>query len=93
MISIRLSEEEYKSLKSCYGKYGARNVSDLARLALKRILEVSAPEDQVERRLIALALRVQELELQMVTLLEWQVKSLAAGYASAESSPLPSQGS
>jgi hypothetical protein len=38
MISIRLSEMEYEVLRTQYGAYGARSVSDLARLALHRIL-------------------------------------------------------
>jgi hypothetical protein len=38
MISLRLSEAEYEVLKKDYRIYGARNVSDLARLALQRIM-------------------------------------------------------
>ena len=41
MISLRLSEAEYKALKSKYRVYGARNVSDLARLALQYIMRQS----------------------------------------------------
>jgi hypothetical protein len=42
MISLRLSEVEYLALKKEYRTYGARNVSDLARLALQRIMTGSA---------------------------------------------------
>ena len=41
MISLRLSESEYEALKSQYRSFGARNVSDLARLALQRVLQGS----------------------------------------------------
>jgi len=43
MISLRLSEGQYEILKTRYRTYGARNVSDLARLALQRIMDVSGP--------------------------------------------------
>ena len=42
MISLRLSEVEYESLKTRYRAYGTRNVSELARLALQRIATDSA---------------------------------------------------
>ncbi len=38
MISLRLSELEYDILKTRYHEYGARNVSELARIALRRII-------------------------------------------------------
>jgi hypothetical protein len=38
MISLRLSEEEYAELRTHYSSYGARNISDLARLALHQIM-------------------------------------------------------
>ncbi len=40
-ISLRLSQREYHVLKSRYPTYGARNLSDFARLALERILGAS----------------------------------------------------
>ena len=70
MISVRLADEEYKALKSRYGKYGARNVSELARLALQRILDATSQEDQILLELRALAVRVQVLESQMTEILE-----------------------
>ena len=45
MISLRLSEEEYALLRSRYSSYGARNVSDLARLALDRIMGQAPSSD------------------------------------------------
>ena len=42
MISLHLSEEEYEILKTQFRTYGTRNVSDLARRALHRIMTRSA---------------------------------------------------
>ena len=39
MISLRLSDEEYQGLKAHYRAHGARNISELARLALLSELE------------------------------------------------------
>ncbi len=63
MMSLRLSEIEYEALKAQCDKCGARNVSELARLALQRILE--APVDlpgNLPARLADLDDRVQALE-------------------------------
>ena len=38
MITLRLTEEEYEALKTRYRIYGARNISELARLALQRLI-------------------------------------------------------
>ena len=47
MISLRLSEVDYELLKTQYRTYGVRNVSELARLALQRMMAapVSSPDD------------------------------------------------
>jgi hypothetical protein len=63
MISLRLSEVEYDLLKTHYRTYGARNVSDLARLALQRIMNGSAAsQDTLAAKLTELDDRVQTLE-------------------------------
>jgi hypothetical protein len=63
MISLRLSEEEYKLLKARYHTYGARNVSDLARQALHQMMTGPAgPQDGFARKLADLDERVQALE-------------------------------
>jgi hypothetical protein len=59
MISLRLSEEEYAVLHAQYPNHGARNVSDLARLALQRVI-ASVPASQVE-----VATRLNELDQRM----------------------------
>jgi hypothetical protein len=38
MISLRVSAEEYAALHTVYASYGARNVSDFARLAMQRVI-------------------------------------------------------
>jgi hypothetical protein len=38
MISLRLSAAEYKTLHTLYPNYGARNLSDFARLAMQRVI-------------------------------------------------------
>jgi hypothetical protein len=63
MISLRLSEAEYEVLKKDYRIYGARNVSDLARLALQRIMHGSiASHDGFSAKLADLDDRVHALE-------------------------------
>jgi hypothetical protein len=39
MISLRISEEEYESLKHFATQFGARNISDFARIALHRMIK------------------------------------------------------
>jgi hypothetical protein len=63
MISLRLSDAEFIVLKSQYQKHGARNVSDLARLALQQIMNASAaPKDHLASKLADLEDRVHALE-------------------------------
>ena len=69
MISLRLSEGEYEILKTRYRTYGARNVSDLARLALQRIMDASnGPHDETTARLAELHDRVHALESRIAVL-------------------------
>ena len=66
MISLRLSEEEFELLKARYHAYGARNVSELARLALQHIMTGSpAPQVDFTKKLAELDVRVQALESYM----------------------------
>lgn len=65
MISLRLSEVEYEGLRAHYRDYGARNVSELARLALQRIITESVgPQDGVAAKLSELDERLHHLESQ-----------------------------
>jgi hypothetical protein len=71
MISLRLSEAEYEGLKRQYRSYGARSVSDLARLALQRILTESLVyENELAAKLLELDERVAELESHLASSLE-----------------------
>lgn len=65
-ISLRLSEVEYEGLKTQYQIHGARNVSDLARLALQRMM-AGAPASQgaFAAKLLELDDRVHALETQL----------------------------
>lgn len=71
MISLRLSEVEYEILKTHYRTHGARNVSDLARLALQRMLNGSdASQDDFAAKLAALDDRIHTLESRVSLLLQ-----------------------
>ena len=66
MISVRLSEVELEALKTHYHTYGARNISDLTRLALQRIMNGSAAsQDALAARLTEIDDRVHALESQL----------------------------
>jgi predicted Ser/Thr protein kinase len=70
MISFRLSQVEYEVLKKEYRTYGARNVSELARLALQRIMNGSAAShDACAAKVAELDDRVHALESQVSFLL------------------------
>lgn len=45
MISLRLSDEEYEGLRTHYRAYGARNISELARLAVHRVITGTPQQD------------------------------------------------
>jgi hypothetical protein len=63
MISLRLSQGDYDTLKSQYRTYGARNVSELARLALQRMMNGSVGKSgDIASKLADLDDRVRALE-------------------------------
>jgi len=77
MISFRLSEDEYASLRSLCENEGARSVSDLARDAVHRLIVKDSQADVV--------LTLRELRGRLDTLdLQVQKLSMAAGQAPAE---------
>lgn len=62
-ISLRLSEVEYEGLKTQYQVHGARNVSDLARLALQRMMNgPAASQGPFAAKLAELDERVHAIE-------------------------------
>ncbi len=64
MISFRLSEDEYTSLRSLCENEGARSVSDLARDAVHRLI-VKDSEIDVALTLRELIVRLDTLDLQV----------------------------
>jgi hypothetical protein len=71
MISLRLSEEEYAALRAHSSSYGARNVSDLARLALQRVLaQAPTPQADLVAKLNELDSRLNAMEAHVSRLLE-----------------------
>ena len=71
MISLRLSEAEFEVLKTHYRTHGARNISDLARLALQRMMNGSGEsQDGFATKLAELDDRVHTLESHVSLLLE-----------------------
>ncbi|MGA3097988.1 MAG: hypothetical protein ABSF25_16155 [Bryobacteraceae bacterium] len=70
MISLRLSEEEYDILRD-YRTYGARNISEFARLALQRLKPGWAGwPDGLADKFAELDARVRTLESHVSLLLE-----------------------
>ena len=66
MISLRLSEAEYEAFRKLHRSYGARNVSDFARLAMQRIIVGSAEDaDQLALKFV---LKIQALDDRLQTI-------------------------
>jgi hypothetical protein len=70
IISLRLSEQEYESLKSRYASHGVRNLSEFARDAMHRMLR----DDPMNGAIIAN--RVQALD-RKVAVLERRISDLS----------------
>jgi len=70
MISLRVSDAEYVIMKSQYRTHGARNVSDLARLALQQMMNGSKPPIDLAVKLAALENRLSVLESEVSALRE-----------------------
>jgi hypothetical protein len=66
MISLRVSEAEYKVLKAEYKKYGLASVSDLARLAIRQLIEVASTEQDVGARINLVEARLNILEARVL---------------------------
>lgn len=62
-LSIRISEDEYETLKAFYSSSGTRNVSAIAREALRRLVQDQAePENDIESALRSLDQRLGALQ-------------------------------
>lgn len=74
IISLRLSEEEYESLKSIYESRGVRSLSEFARDAMHRVVGGGPPDGaNIEDRV--------ELLHGKVTVLEGEVSRLSRAMA------------
>ncbi len=63
MISLRLSNEEYESLRNLYRVHGSRSVSEFARNAMQRVIgEAKAPAGNIEGRLQELDAKMNSLD-------------------------------
>jgi hypothetical protein len=62
IISLRLSEEEYESLKSRYAAHGVRSLSEFARDAMHRMLGDPMNGADIENRVQALGGKLAVLE-------------------------------
>ena len=79
MISLRLSAEEYQALHRLYPSYGARNLSDFARLAMQKVIGDQFPAaDGSAAKIHELDMRLTALEEKFVLLHESE-KEVAAG--------------
>ncbi|HEX3744924.1 MAG TPA: hypothetical protein VHW09_13370 [Bryobacteraceae bacterium] len=75
MISLRLSAEEYQTLHRLYPTYGARNVSDFARLALQRVIGHPIPSaNDPAAKVQELDERLSALEEKVALLLEHELE-------------------
>jgi hypothetical protein len=70
MISLRLSDAEYATLKAQYRTHGARSISDLARLALDQIMHPTATSPyNLALKIADLKHRLQALEMEVAVIL------------------------
>lgn len=69
MVSIRLSDEEFRRLKELCEVRGARSLSDLAREAMHRMLQTGdGPGGSLQDRVAALDERVSSLQRELARL-------------------------
>jgi hypothetical protein len=69
MISLRLSNEEYESLRSLYRIHGSRSVSEFARNAMQKVIaETASPSQSLETRLNDLDLKMSSLDQEVARL-------------------------
>lgn len=70
MISLRVSEEEYESLKHVYASQGVRSLSEFARLAIERVIggDGHLEEQALESRFTVLDGKVADLQTELARL-------------------------
>jgi hypothetical protein len=62
MVSIRLSDQEYDTLKNACASAGARSVSDVARDAILQLVAGNGTSARIESQMDKLRWRMEELE-------------------------------
>jgi predicted DNA-binding protein len=70
MISLRLSDEEYESLRSLYGLHGSRSVSEFARNAMQKAIgeTVDPHGNTLENRMFHLDTKMTSLDHEVARL-------------------------
>ena len=81
-ISIRLSEEEFLTLKQLCSVTGARSVSDLTRDAMRMILNGADRDDVISLRLDELRIQLKHLNRKIDQLAEHPRSQPISGYES-----------
>jgi hypothetical protein len=76
MISVRLSLEEYESLKTVYPSRGVRSVSELAREGMRQILIGAGPSPTLEHQVRSLNTKVNGLQSELTQLSRIVTESL-----------------
>jgi hypothetical protein len=70
MISLRLSPNEYDAMHALFPKFGAKSVSDFARLAMQRTLTNSFADGALISKMNELDERLRYIEARISALLE-----------------------
>lgn len=65
MICFRVSESDYQALKRLYRVYGARTVSEFARVAIESMVGRVSQQSPIETRLDELGLRLAALDAEV----------------------------
>jgi hypothetical protein len=88
MISLRLSNEEYESLRSLYRVHGSRSVSEFARTSMQKVISetMRSPSETVDARLKEIDQKMVLLDQEMnrlITLIESRIPPLARSASDA----------
>jgi predicted DNA-binding protein len=87
MISLRLSNEEYESLRNLYRVHGSRSVSEFARNAMQKVIgDAQAEPANIETRLQELDSKMSSLDHEvgrLVRLIESRLANVEISAANA----------
>ena len=65
MISFRLSPEEFQTLQAACIEQGIRSISDMARMAMQRVISPQSSEDRLSEEVCDLRDRVRALSFEV----------------------------